>query len=139
MRSLIAGVDEGGRSCILTEVSIKDRDIHAEGPPFRNDVFKLRETPLPVRPAGKASYHETGMEPGHADFLVLQMPADIEHPMHHTDTLNFHTIVAGCVFVLFDDGPHLLDTGDSLVLPGIDHGWKAGSSGCTMTSSTWGR
>jgi quercetin dioxygenase-like cupin family protein len=114
-------------------VPIKDRDIHAEGPSFRNDVFTLNETPPPARPPAKASYHETGIEPGHADFLVLQMPAGIEHPMHHTDTLNFHTVVSGSVEVLLDDGPHLLDTGDSLVLPGIDHGWRAGTKGCTMT------
>jgi quercetin dioxygenase-like cupin family protein len=133
MRSLIAGVDDGGHSCILTEVPIKDRDVHAEGPSFRNDVFELRETPPPVRPAAKASYHETGIEAGHAEFLVLQMPASIEHPMHYTDTLNFHTVVAGSVDVLLDDGPHLLESGDSLVLPGIDHGWRAGPSGCTMT------
>lgn len=131
MRSLIAGVDAAGRSCILSEVPIKDRG--GEGPSFRNDVFTLRETPPPPRPATRASYHETGIAPGHADFLVLQMPAGIEHPMHYTDTLNFHTVVAGSVEVLLDDGPHLLDTGDSLVLPGIDHGWRAGPSGCTQT------
>ena len=133
MRSLIAGVDDAGRSCILTEIVIEDRDIHTEGPSFRTDVFKLRETPPPQRPPGKASYHETGVGPGEADFLVLQMPANIEHPMHHTDTLNFHTIVAGHLDVLLDDGPHRLDSGDSLVLPGIDHGWRAGPAGCTMT------
>ena len=133
MRSLVAGVDDAGRSCILTEIVIEDRDIHTEGPSFRTDVFKLRETPPPQRPPGKASYHETGVAPGHADILVLQMPANIEHPMHHTDTLNFHTIVAGHLDVLLDDGPHRLDSGDSLVLPGIDHGWRAGPAGCTMT------
>lgn len=133
MRSLIAGTDDDGRSCILSEVAIEDRDINTEGPSFRTDVFKLRETPPPPRPPAKASYHETGVAPGHADFLVLQMPAGIQHPMHHTDTLNFHTIVAGSLEVLLDDGPHRLDCGDSLVLPGIDHGWRAGPSGCTMT------
>lgn len=133
MRSLIAGTDAEGRSCILSEVKIEDRDVHAPGPSFRNDVFALRETPPPQRPPARASYHETGLEAGHADFLVLQMPANIEHPMHHTDTLNFHTIVAGSLDVLLDDGPHRLDSGDSLVLPGIDHGWLAGAEGCTMT------
>lgn len=133
MRSLIAGTNAEGRSCILSEVKIEDRDVHAPGPSFRNDVFALRETPPPQRPPARASYHETGLEAGHADFLVLQMPANIEHPMHHTDTLNFHTIVAGSLDVLLDDGPHRLDSGDSLVLPGIDHGWLAGPEGCTMT------
>jgi quercetin dioxygenase-like cupin family protein len=133
MRSLIAGVDDAGRSCILTEVPIEDRDIHAAGPSSRTDVFKLMESPPPRRPAARAHYHETGVAPGHADFCVLQMPAGVVHPMHYTDTLNFHTVVAGSVEVLLDDGPHRLDLGDSLVLPGVDHGWRAGPSGCTQT------
>ena len=132
MRSLVAGVDGAGNSCILNEVEIKSRE-GAEGPSFRNDVFTLRESPPPAQPLGRGGYHETGIEPGHLDYLVLQMPPDIEHPNHHTDTLNFYTIVVGYVDVLLDDGPHRLETGDSLVLPGIDHGWKAGPAGCTMT------
>lgn len=55
MRSLLARVGDGGRSCILNEVAIEDRDIHAEGPSLRNDVFELRETPPPVCPGGTAS------------------------------------------------------------------------------------
>ena len=133
MRSLIAGTDDAGLSCILSEVVIEDRDAHVQGPSFRNDVFALRETPPAPRPPARASYHETNIEPGHLEFLVLQMPANVEHPMHHTDTLNFHTIVEGWLEVLLDDGPHRLDLGDSLVLPGIDHGWRAGPEGCTMT------
>ena len=133
MRSLIAGVDDAGRSCIVEEIVIKDADVHRDGPSTRTDIFQLRETPPPARPPAKASYHETGLAPGHMDILVLQMPANIEHPMHHTDTLNLHTIVEGHLDVLLDDGPHRLESGDSLVLPGIDHGWRAGPGGCTMT------
>lgn len=133
MRSLIAGVDSDGRSCITSEVTITARDAQETGPSVRTDVFKLTETPPPPRPAAKAHFHETGVEPGHADFCVLQMPAGVVHPMHYTDTLNFHTVVVGSVEIILDDGPHLLDTGDSLVLPGVDHGWKAGPSGCVQT------
>ena len=61
MRSLIAGVDDAGRSCIVDEILIEDRDVHREGPSSRTDVFKLRETPPPPRPPAKASYH--GLEP----------------------------------------------------------------------------
>jgi hypothetical protein len=31
VRSLIAGVDDRGRSCIVTEVPVKDPDINAGG------------------------------------------------------------------------------------------------------------
>lgn len=133
MRSLIAGLDEAGRSCILTELPIEKRDAYAGGPSHRTDVFTLRESPPPVRGATRGGYHETGLEPGHMDICILQMPAGVEHPNHYTDTINLHVIVAGRVEVLLDDGPHLLDTGDSLVLPPIDHGWRAGTEGCTQT------
>jgi quercetin dioxygenase-like cupin family protein len=133
MRSLIAGVDDAGHSCIVTELPIEDRDIHAEGPSHRTEVFHLGETPPPMRGPTRGGYHETGLKPGHLDICVLQMPAGIEHPNHYTDTINLHVIVAGSVEVLLDDGPHLLNTGDSLVLPPVDHGWRAGPQGCTQT------
>jgi len=132
MKSLIAGVKDG-RSCILSEIQIEDRDVNREGPSSRTDVYSVKETPPPARPPTKAAFHDTGLEPGHLDLCVLQMPAGVEHPMHYTDTLNFHTIVAGSVDIVLDDGPHRLEVGDSLVMPGIDHGWKAGPSGCTQT------
>ena len=133
MRSYIAGVDDTGRSCIIAEPKIEELDVHREGPSSRTDVFTLRESPPPVRPPARASYHETGLEPGHMDICVLQMPAGVEHPMHFTDTLNLHVVVAGSVEVLLDDGPHLLNTGDCLVLHPVDHGWRAGPEGCTQT------
>ena len=132
MKCLIAGVKDG-QSCILSEIHIEDRDVHRGGPSNRTDLFAVKETPPPQRPATKAAFHDTGIEPGHLDLCVLQMPANVEHPIHYTDTLNFHTIVAGSVDIVLDDGPHRLEAGDSLVMPGIDHGWKAGPSGCTQT------
>src|SRR3954452_7337935 len=109
MRSLIAGADSAGRSCIVDELKIEDRDIHAPGPSFRTDVYQLRQSPPPMRGQTRGGYHETGLEPGHLDICQLQMPAGIEHPNHYTDTLNLHVVVAGSVEVLLDDGAHLLE------------------------------
>lgn len=132
MRSLIAGVDDRGRSCVAAEVPVKDPDSSAGGRSSRTDVYALRQAPAHVLPAS-GHYHETGIEPGHVDYLVLQMPAGMEAPLHHDNTINFYTVVAGGLDVLLDDGPHRLDTGDNLVVPGVDHGWAVGPSGCTMT------
>jgi len=132
MRSLVAGTDEAGRSCILQEVPIEERGVEFKGPTFRQDVYALRENPPPPRPPARSEHHDPGIAPGHADFLVVQMPARVEHPMYHTDTLNFHTILAGSVELVLDDGPHALEVGDTLVLPGIDHGWRTGPKGLTM-------
>jgi len=132
MRSLVAGTDDAGRSCIIRDVPIEHRDVHAEWPSFRNDVYALRETPPPPPPPARSNHHDPGIAPGHADFLVVQMPANVEHAMYHTDTLNFHTILSGSVELVLDDGSHALERGDSLVLPGIDHGWRTGPEGLTM-------
>ena len=132
MRSLIAGVDEAG-SCIVAEMVIPKRDVDADGISLRTDVFALRETPPPARPLTKSRYHDTGLEPGHVEHMVIEFAACAELPFHCNDSVNFHTVVAGSVELLLDDGPHHMDVGDSLVLPGVDHGWQAGPSGCTMT------
>jgi hypothetical protein len=63
-----------------------------------------------------------GLASGLAGARVLQTSACLMHPMHHTDTLNFHTVAAGNVELLLDCGPHLLELGNSVVLPGVDHG-----------------
>jgi quercetin dioxygenase-like cupin family protein len=132
MRSLIAGITDTGHSGIASELPIAEYDVHRSGPSTRIDVFKLTQTP-PAEPASThAAYHDTGLAPGHMDICVLQMPAGVEHPIHYTETLNLHVIVAGSVEVLLDDGPHLLGVGDSLVLPPVDHGWRAGPNGCTQ-------
>jgi quercetin dioxygenase-like cupin family protein len=132
MRSLTAGLDNTGHSCIVSELPIEDYDVHRDGPPARIDIFNLAQTPPSAPVSTHAAYYDTGLAPGQMSICVLQMPAGVEPPVHYTDTLNLHVIVAGSVEVLLDDGPHLLDMGDTLILPPVDHGWRAGPNGCTQ-------
>jgi hypothetical protein len=53
--------------------------------------------------------------------------------MHHTDTIDFDTIIFGEVDILLDDGPHHLVPGDCVVVKGVDHAWLAGPEGCTSS------
>src|SRR5438105_14370613 len=106
MRSLIAGVDEAGRSCILSELSIDDKDVAGSEKSIRHEVYALRETPPPQRPPGAGGYHETGLEPGQIFYVLLQMPPNVEHPVHHTDTLNVHTTGEASLALILDAGAH---------------------------------
>jgi uncharacterized cupin superfamily protein len=54
--------------------------------------------------------------------------------MHQTNTVDFDIVVAGSVELILDDGTHLLETGDCAVITGVDHAWRAGSSGCTVSA-----
>jgi quercetin dioxygenase-like cupin family protein len=49
--------------------------------------------------------------------------------MHHTDTIDFDTVVEGSAVLILDDGRHVLEAGDVAVVTGVDHGWEAGPEG----------
>lgn len=53
--------------------------------------------------------------------------------MHHTDTIDLDLVVAGSIDLVLDDGPHRLQAGDCAVITGVDHAWRAGAEGCTLS------
>ncbi len=52
--------------------------------------------------------------------------------MHQTDTIDCVLVFDGSVELELDDGLHLLETRDCVIIPAVDHGWKAGPSGCRL-------
>jgi quercetin dioxygenase-like cupin family protein len=54
--------------------------------------------------------------------------------MHCTDTLDYVTVVAGSVTLHLEDGEIELRVGDSVMLPGLMHGWTAGPDGCVVNA-----
>jgi hypothetical protein len=53
--------------------------------------------------------------------------------MHATDTLDINIILSGEVTLFLDDDQSVvLRTGDTVVLPGNRHGWRAGEQGVSM-------
>ena len=65
--------------------------------------------------------------------MMVSWAPDWASPFHHTDTFDFDVVVAGSVELLLDDGPHLLEIGDCVVVTGVDHAWKAGPAGATLS------
>ncbi len=53
--------------------------------------------------------------------------------MHHTDTVDFDTVLSGSIELILDDGAHPLVAGDHVVVTGVDHAWRAGPDGCRMS------
>jgi len=39
---------------------------------------------------------------------------------------------------VLDDGAHRLEPGDTVVVAGVDHAWRAGPDGCTMVNTMIG-
>ena len=127
MRQLVTGIDADGRSCIASEKVIEASDEIAVETPY--------ETPSapPPRPVGNADSHDVALAPGAVRVLLVQWPAGFHVPMHHTDSVDVNTVVAGSIDLLLDDGPHTLHVGDTAVVTGVDHGWTAGPDGATTT------
>lgn len=76
---------------------------------------------------------DLGVTPGAINWMTIEYAPGTTLTMHHTDTLDFDTVLSGSVELVLDDGVHLLAPGDSVVVTGIDHGWRAGPDGCRLS------
>jgi quercetin dioxygenase-like cupin family protein len=64
--------------------------------------------------------------------MVVQYQPGAVYPRHQTPTVDFDSVLAGSIELLLDDGAHLLEVGDCVVVNGVDHGWRAGDQGVAM-------
>lgn len=81
------------------------------------------------RAAGKL---DLVLPPGALRWTMIEYAPGAEFSMHHTDTVDFDVVLSGSVELVLDDGDHLLEPGDSAVITGVDHGWRAGPRGCRL-------
>jgi quercetin dioxygenase-like cupin family protein len=73
------------------------------------------------------------LAPGEARWLLVEWDAGVEAFTHHTDSIDFDVVLEGSVEIGLDDGPHLLEAGDVVVVNGVDHSWRAGPAGCRLS------
>jgi quercetin dioxygenase-like cupin family protein len=128
MRWLIAGSDADGHSCVVQQAQFADpRDA-----PTLQTIFKTA-LPPPGRPPATGSYLDLRIPPGRLAWARVELKPGHETDRHHTDSVDLDIIVAGSVELLLDDGAHVLEPGDCVVVGGVDHGWRAGPDGCTSS------
>jgi len=101
--------------------------------PFFQTIFKTMTSPPSSRPAATGDLLDLHVPPGIVRWIYTEMPPGFEGSVHHTDTVDFDTIVSGSVEIVLGDGAHCLGAGDCVVITGVDHGWKAGAEGCVMS------
>lgn len=115
---------------------VAERDVAFAGimPGLSVDgLFKTVDGPLPSRPDGQGDLVDLGVAPGQCSWSLWRFDSGAEVSMHHTDTVDFDVIVAGVVELVLDDGSHALNTGDCVVMTGVDHAWRAGPEGCVIS------
>jgi mannose-6-phosphate isomerase-like protein (cupin superfamily) len=129
VRRLVIGADSTGRSYVIEEAEFCAPD---SAPPMEV-IHQTMTTPPPVRAPGNGEYLDLHVPPGIARWMLVQFTPDQRSRVHHTDTIDFDTIISGSVDILLDDGPHHLGPGDCVLVPGVDHAWLAGPEGCTSS------
>lgn len=132
MRLIITGVDADGKSCVVGNDEV---EINSVAPGFAIALpYATTQSPPPARPQGNADLIDQFLEPGHVRWMVVDQGPNTETPMHHTDTVDFETVLSGSVDLILDDGAHHLEAGDMVVMNGVDHAWKAGPDGYRMSA-----
>jgi quercetin dioxygenase-like cupin family protein len=132
VRKLITGADSSGHSCIVEEAPLTFEPSGAAG--VSSAVLAATPSvPPPSRPPGRANTNDLGVAPGRVSWVVVEYEPNLEIPVHNTDTIDFDIVLEGSVEVGLDDGTHLLEPGDLMVVNGVDHSWKAGPDGCRIS------
>ncbi len=132
----MTGTDGEGRSCVVEE--------RACGPLPPGDrvrvetVYQTASSPAPPRPPGRSRFSDLKVPVGIARLITVQWPPGSVAAMHYTDTLDVDTVLEGSISIVLDDGPHLLEAGDTVIVTGVDHAWEAGPAGATMSVLTLG-
>ncbi|MGO9384346.1 MAG: cupin domain-containing protein [Mycobacterium sp.] len=138
-RLLITGVDASGRSC-----AARDELVALQGGPGLDGVLYSVLYAAPSLPAistggGRvADLLDLAVATGAVRWTVIQYAPGAAFSMHHTDTVDFDVVLSGSVDLILDDGAHPLAPGDSVVVTGVDHAWRAGPQGCRLSVLTIG-
>ena len=130
LRRLITGTDSDGRSCVVKETAIDRRepaiDVHS--------LYLTRGNPVVSRPAGRGEFRDLDVPPGHVHWLMSYWAPGEEAPSCTTPTRSTSTSRGRREHgPLLDDGVHRLERNDCVVIAGIDHGWRSGPDGCTLS------
>ncbi|WP_301149132.1 cupin domain-containing protein [Mycobacterium simiae] len=132
MRLLVTGVDQTGRSCAAQDGPI---ELHCDASIDGMLYSMLYASPSvpPIDDGGRAACKlDLVLPPGALRWTMIEYAPGAEFSMHHTDTVDFDVVLSGSVDLVLDDGDHLLEPGDSAVITGVDHAWRAGPRGCRL-------
>ena len=138
-RLLVTGVDASGHSC-----AVQDGPITLQGNAGVDGILYsvLYATPsLPSISTGggrAADFLDLAVPPGAMRWTVIDYALGAGFSMHHTDTVDLDVVLPGSVDLILDDGEHPLAPGDSVVVTGVDHAWRAGPEGCRLSVMTIG-
>ena len=128
----VTGVDAAGRSCAARNDQVT-LGAALEGLRYAM-LYATPNLPTISTGGGRAvDSFDLGVSVGAMDWKVIDYAPGMEFSMHHTDTVDFDTVLSGSIELILNDGGHPLAAGDQVVVTGVDHAWRAGPDGCRMS------
>lgn len=136
MRRVITGLDGDGRSCVISDESIDTARGRASGGRDKGTLCRLWATdevpPLVDRPRNFPLLN-TGAAPGSTRWLLLGWEPNTVRTTVRTNTLDYDTVLEGSCELILESGSVWLAAGDSVMIPGTVHGWRAGPDGVVLS------
>jgi mannose-6-phosphate isomerase-like protein (cupin superfamily) len=133
MRTLITGVDDQGRSCLVHDGDIPTSPVPGIEGILNAVLYRTTQSPPPARTPGRGAHVDVQIPPGLMRVMVVEHQQHdgptTATTMHSTDTLEFIFVVEGSADVVLDDGDHRVSAGDCVIMTGVDHAWRARPEG----------
>ncbi|HXY94136.1 MAG TPA: hypothetical protein VEP49_16785 [Acidimicrobiia bacterium] len=129
MQHVLTGLGADGRS---TVISRRDLSEPAREQVVVETLASTDELPprLPEMLVAQAPTADIGVEQAGTKWLIVKWPPNVDAYFHRSDTLDYDVVLSGEVTLLLEDGEVVLRAGDSVVIPGVLHGWRSGAEGC---------
>jgi hypothetical protein len=132
MQHVVTGLGPDGRSTVLER---RDLSEPARDRVVVETIAGTDEIPprLLASLIGQGDAANIGVPQVGSSWLIVKWPPNTHAYMHRTDTLDYDVVLSGQVTLLLEDGEVVLETGDSVLIPGVRHGWRAGPEGCVSS------
>jgi quercetin dioxygenase-like cupin family protein len=133
-RMLITGVDSSGRSCAAQQPTLSLHAAPGADGVLYSVLYATPSSPSISNTGGRLADHlDLALADGAIRWTVIDYAPGTAFSMHHTDSVDLETVLSGSVELTLGDGLHELSPGDSVLVTGVDHAWRAGPDGCRLS------
>jgi quercetin dioxygenase-like cupin family protein len=132
MQFLVADTDPATGATRLRHI-----DDPGEGPVHLVEGFSLDGLVAPSAAEASTAVDITDFgvqaDPGRLSWSVFRQAPGQLYPLHHTDTVDVDTVLAGSTWLTAAGIETELQAGDCVLIAGVPHAWRAGPGGCVLS------
>lgn len=136
---VVTGIGTDGRSTVISREerllgAASEAGMPADDAPLRaveysspvtiRQLFEAETTPLVERPA-RGTVLPVKSPPGGLLWIDMKFDGMSNQKLHRTDTIDLHYVTGGEVEIVLENGSAVLKPGDTLIVPGVLHGWRS--------------